>query len=320
MAVLGIDLGGTKLSAAVFSETGFKISGEVVPVGNRIGDEVAKLITDHIILNVENAVKYGTKIESIGISVPGISFGATGRVWAPNITGWNDYPLLDHVRKTTVNIPVVIDSDRACYILGETWMGNAKGCRNAVFLAIGTGIGAGIMINGEVLRGSNDIAGAIGWMALARPFNDKYRECGCFEYHASGEGIARVTREFLQKESSYSGILALKNIDDINAHDLFEAYEKNDPVARSVIDQCIEFWGMAAANIVSLFNPDKIILGGGVFGPASKLIPAIMKEAARWAQPVSIRQVSFDVSGLEGDAGVYGAGYLALKNLFGTGQ
>jgi glucokinase len=84
-------------------------------------------------------------------------------------------------------------------------------------------------------------------------------------------------------------------------------------LAKKVISSCVEFWGMAVANLVSLFNPEKIILGGGVFGPGIKLIPAIRAEASKWAQPVGILQMSLDVSSLEGDAGVYGAGYLALK-------
>jgi glucokinase len=199
-------------------------------------------------------------------------------------------------------------------------MGNAKGCKDVVFLAVGTGIGAGILINGEVLRGNNDIAGAIGWMALNKPFEDKYIECGCFEYHASGEGIARTARDFLRRDRSYSGILRSKDPGIIFAHDIFNAYEAGDYLAMKVIEQCIGFWGMAAANIVSLFNPEKIIFGGGIFGPAANLIPAIRKEAARWAQPISINMVNFDVSGLGGDAGVYGSGYLALKNLHSFGS
>ena len=82
-----------------------------------------------------------------------------------------------------------------------------------------------------------------------------------------------------------------------------------------MIGLCVEYWGMAVANLVSLFNPEKIIMGGGVFGPGLKLLPAIMEEAAKWAQPVSINQVTLEASGLEGDAGVYGAGFLALKKL-----
>jgi glucokinase len=314
MALLGIDLGGTKLAGAIFTEDGLILFKESVPLENRIASAVGKLVTDNIRILTKKAVSNGSVIDSIGISVPGISNIKAGTVWAPNIRGWIEYPLLAEVREVAGDVPVVIDSDRACYILGEVWKGNATGCRDAVFLAVGTGIGAGIIVNGEVLRGCNDIAGAIGWMALNRPFQDKYIECGCFEYHASGDGIAKVTKDLLRKNRSYSGILKNKDIENINAYDLFAAYEAGDFLASEVVEQCIEFWGMAVANMVSLFNPEKIIFGGGVFGPAAKLIPAIRKEASRWAQPISITQVILDVSALGGDAGLYGAGLLALKN------
>lgn len=315
MALLGIDLGGTKLAGAVFTEEGLILFKEGVSLENRIGSAVGKLVTDNISTLIKEAVSNGSVIDSIGISVPGISNSRAGTVWAPNIRGWEEYPLLAEVSKVAGDIPVLIDNDRACCILGEVWKGNATGCKDAVFLAVGTGIGAGILINGEVLRGNNDIAGAIGWMALNRPFEGKYIECGCFEYHASGEGIAKVTRYLLRKNRSYSGVLRNKDIESINAYDLFAAFKSGDIIASEVIEQCIEFWGMAVANIVSLFNPEKIIFGGGIFGPAAKLIPEIRKEASRWAQPISINQVILDVSALGGDAGVYGAGFLALKNL-----
>ena len=315
MAVLGIDLGGTKLASAVFSEDGNILLKETVALEKREGHDVGILITDVITRLLKTSEIQGNNVFSIGISVPGISNSKSGKVWAPNIPGWTDYPLLAEVKSIAGDIPVAIDSDRACYILGELWKGNAAGCRDAIFLAVGTGIGAGIVANGEVLRGSNDIAGATGWMALSRPFKDQYTECGCFEYHGSGDGIAKVARDILNDEPDYSGELQKKDAAKITSHDVFEAWENGDPVAIRVINQAVAYWGMAVANFISLFNPEKIIFGGGVFGPAKSLIPAIREEAARWAQPVSINQVNLDVSGLEGDAGVYGAGYLALKNL-----
>jgi glucokinase len=212
-------------------------------------------------------------------------------------------------------MPVIIDSDRACSILGEVWKGNAVGCRDAIFIAVGTGIGAGILVNGKVLRGSHDIAGATGWMALDRPFKAKYTECGCFEYHASGEGMAKVVKDLIENDKSYRGEFIEKNAGKITSHDVISAWKKGDKVAEKVIRQCIEFWGMASANLVSLFNPEKIIFGGGIFGPLKSLIPDIKEEALKWAQPIGIRQVQFDASLLGGDAGVYGAGYLALRNL-----
>jgi glucokinase len=315
MPVLGIDLGGTKLASAIFSRGGKLLSKETATLGNRTGSDVGKLITDLIIRLIDSTRLGGSRIESVGISVPGISHTDSGTVWAPNIPGWENYPLLAEVKAVCSDIPVTIGSDRTCSILGELWQGNAQGCSDAVFLAVGTGIGAGIMVNGEVLRGRNDIAGAIGWLALDRPFLDQYKGCGCFEHYASGEGIARVARAILKEESTYTGELKNRNPEEITSYDVFTAYEYRDPVAVKVIDLCIEFWGMAVANLVSLFNPEKIIMGGGVFGPAIPLIPAIREEALKWAQPVSIHQVSIEPSALSGDAGVYGAGFLALRSL-----
>jgi len=315
MALLGIDLGGTKLALAIFNNEGKVLFKETATLNTLIGSAVGKLACDQIGKAIHIAELQGNKIESIGISVPGISHITTGTVWAPNIPGWDDYPLLQEVKAVSDKIPVTIDSDRACYILGESWQGNAKGCRDAIFLSVGTGIGAGILINGEILRGSRDIAGCIGWMALKGPFEKKYISCGCFEYFASGEGIAKVARELLSDQTDYSGELRRIPVEKITAKDIFKAYENNDQVAVKIIGLCVEFWGMAVANLVSLFNPEKIIFGGGVFGPGIPLISAIKEEATKWAQPISIKQVSFDSSGLAGDAGVYGAGFLALKQL-----
>jgi glucokinase len=313
MALLGIDIGGTKVASAIISEGGDILSKETLKLDNRIGNEAGRLVTDQVKTFLEKGIT-DRKINSIGISVPGISYKGTGVVWAPNIPGWEEYPLLEEVKSVTGPIPVTIDSDRACYILGELWQGNARGCKNAVFLATGTGIGAGILINGEVLRGSNDIAGAIGWMALNKPFENKYAGCGCFEYYASGEGLVRVARELLSEERDYSGELKNKQNDNISTFDLFSAFENGDSIAKKVMSIAIEFWGMAVANLVSLFNPERIILGGGIFGPAIRFIPAIKKEAEKWAQPISIKKVEIMSSGLGGNAGIYGAGYLALTN------
>lgn len=315
MALLGIDLGGTKLALAIITDHGKVLFKESYDLEKRGGSEVGKLITDKTGKFMQYAELRGDQILSIGISVPGISHIDTGTVWAPNIPGWTDYLLLQELKNISGNIPVTIDSDRACYILGELWMGNARGCRDAIFLSVGTGIGAGILINGEILRGSRDIAGCIGWMALKEPFEKKYINCGCFEYFASGEGIANVAREFLEDTKDYTGELRTGRIEDITSYDVFEAYNNGDPLGVKVIQSCIQFWGMAVANLISLFNPEKVIIGGGVFGPAIPLIPAIKEEASKWAQPVSINQVSIEASGLAGDAGVFGAGFLAYKHL-----
>ncbi len=312
MYVIGLDLGGTKLSGAIFKEDGTIVKQDILPLekrqGKEVGDLINKLVKDFLSYSDENKIA----VSSIGICVPGIAY-RTGNVWAPNIPDWDNYPLLEEINSVVKekNIKVKIDSDRACYILGEVWQGSAKGCKDAIFLAVGTGIGAGILVDGKVMRGSNDIAGAIGWLALDRPFEQKYVSCGCFEYHASGEGLAKVVKELVTKNPK--GILSSKSIDELTARDVFSAYDENDKNAVDTINQAIEFWGMTVANLVSLFNPEKIIFGGGVFGPAVKFLNEIMIEARKWAQPISINQVTLEGSTLGGKAGLIGAGYLALK-------
>ncbi len=275
--VIGIDLGGTKLAGALFTRNGKVLRKSVVPLEGRQGRAVGALICQELNTLLAASHAQGVRVSAIGVSVPGISHSSTGKVWAPNIPGWVDYPLRREILAALPDkrIQVVIDCDRAAYILGETWRGVAKGCRNAVFLAVGTGIGAGILIDGRILRGAHDIAGSIGWLALDRPFRREYVGCGCFEYHASGAGLAKVANELLAQPPG-----RLPNTPPLHhsaspsfgsAQDVFAAYERGDPLASEVITQAIEFWGMTVANLVSLFNPEKIIFGGGVFGPGSAI-------------------------------------------------
>jgi glucokinase len=315
MALLGIDLGGTKAAFAIFRSDGTIISRETLLLQKRKGKTVGMIITVKVLSLLEQLKEKEDKVESIGISVPGVFHSESGTVWAPNIPGWEDYPLRKEVESISGGIPVVIDSDRACSILGELWKGNAAGCSDAVFLTVGTGIGAGILVNGEVLRGSHDIAGAIGWMAMERPYLEKYKKYGCFEYYASGEGIARMARDYIKDHKEYKGELGAMPPPRITSYDVLSAYESGDKAAGYIIHQFIAFWGMAVANIVSLFNPEKVILGGGMFGPAVKFIPSIREEALKWGQPVSTKLVSIEPSALGSEAAVYGAAFLAMKRI-----
>jgi len=319
-AVIGLDLGGTKLAGAIFTPQGRILRRNVVPLAGCQGRAVGELIRHELTLLLAAVRLRQLKLSAIGVSIPGISHSRTGKVWAPNIPGWEDYPLRRELRASVRDdrIRVAIDSDRACYILGETWRGAAKGCRNAIFLAVGTGIGAGVLVDGQVLRGAHDIAGAIGWLALDRPFRRAYIPCGCFEHHASGEGLAKVAKALLAARPGRPAgrgcrVTRLQGGEGLTARAIFAAYDRGDSLAKEVMAQAFEFWGMAVANLVSLFNPEKIIFGGGVFGPGAKFLGDIYAEAKKWAQPIGIKQVKLQVSKLGGDAGLYGAGCLALQ-------
>jgi glucokinase len=307
MAFIGVDLGGTKLAAAAFTAGGELLQRESTPLADRHGPAVGALIASQI-----RGLAEQHTLEGAGVCVPGLYRASRGTVWAPNIPGWDDYPLRDELRSALgKDVALIIDSDRAAYILGETWRGGAAGARDAIFLAVGTGIGAGILTEGRVLRGHGDVAGAIGWLALDRPYAPRYKTHGCFEDQASGPGLVRVARDLLAKDTRYGGVLR-GPADALEAGAIFAAHEQGDPMAVAVLDNAIELWGMAAANLVSLFNPEIIVFGGGVFGPAARFLDRIRDEARRWAQPIAIEQVRFVVSTLAGDAGLFGAGRLAM--------
>ncbi len=314
MSVIAVDVGGTKVSGAVF-ETNGRITGKMTRLlENRSGIQVGDLIIGIIDSLISGYTTGIHEIQAIGICVPGIANSKTGKVWAPNIRGWEDYPLQkeieDHISHPFIRVKIA--SDRTCYILGEVWKGNACGCENAVFISVGTGIGVGILIDGQVLHGHNDIVGASGWLALQTPYLKEYEQYGCFESHASGNGMAMQAKKKLQSGNYADSFLNTVSLDMITAHDIFSAYAHRDRLAVELIDHAIQLWGMAAANLVSLLNPEKIIWGGGVFGPAVQHLDQIYEEACRWAQPISIRQAKFEKSALTGDAGLCGAGYLAL--------
>ena len=308
MLFIGADLGGTKLAVAAFNGDGDVLAREVTPLADRRGAAVGALVAEAVGRMITQH-----KSDTVGVCVPGIYRADRGSVWAPNIDGWDDYPLLEELRDSLgPTVRVTIDSDRAAYILGETWLGAARGASDAIVLAVGTGIGAGILSGGKLLRGHGDVAGAVGWLGLDRPFMPRYAQHGCFEDAASGPGLVRIARDLMQRDVNYSGALRREGERDLDASDIFAAHEHGDKIALEVIDNAIELWGMAVANLVSTFNPEIIVFGGGVFGPGAKFLDRIQSEATRWAQPIAIKQVRLVVSALGADAGLFGAGRLAM--------
>lgn len=311
MVSVGIDLGGTKVKGALIRDDGKILCEHYERLHGRGGTEVCDLIIQTV-RKLSQEVAANEKLSGVGICIPGIAGPFRKTVWAPNIPGWDELPLVEILKKDALlaDLPVYADSDRACCLRGEIMYGNASGTTNAVFVTVGTGIGAGIMVDGHVLSGYGAISGATGWMALERPYKEKFIPMGCFEYYASGDGLTRSAREYLNDNPSYSGKFAGR-VTPVTSEEIFSAYNEKDDLSIFVIHQAVELWGMAVANYVSLLNPEIIIFGGGVFGPATVFLPEIKKEAERWAQPIAIKQVKLVSSALGGNAALYGAAALA---------
>ena len=288
-----MDVGGTKIAAAIVDSAGnagrkIKVSTEQHDTARSIA-QVAE-IAHHV---VEQSGVSWRDISAIGVAVPGIYYAATGQVWAPNLPGWDHIPLRDALA-ANLTAPIVIDSDRAAYVTGEQWLGAARGLTDVIFLAVGTGIGAGIISGGRLIRGAGDIAGAVGWFALDPRAKEIYSRVGCFEAESAGPALARKAGGGLTTEA------------------IIERARQGDIAARHIVDEATQYLAMGVANLVSVLNPQMIVLGGGLMQAGDLFLEPLRREMLQWAQPMAASQVRIELSALGEDAGLLGAARLAF--------
>jgi glucokinase len=230
--------------------------------------------------------------------VPGLYEPRTGRAWAPNLWGDAEVALRDGLARQ-IQAPLTIDSDRTGYVLGEHWLGAARGASDAVFLAVGTGIGAGILANGRLVRGAGGVAGAVGWLAIDPRWQPLFGEVGCFEAQAAGPALARRGRAS-------------------TAEEVVEAARSGDPTALQAVAETVEVLAMGIAGLVSVLNPEVVVLGGGVMQAHDLFLEPIRAAVRRWAQPFAARHCRIEPTSLGEDAGVLGAARLAFPESFTT--
>jgi len=294
-SVVAVDLGGTKLSAALVDATGAVSCRTKIPaVTGEVRASVAQIaqVVDEVLTSSRMS---RNEIRAIGIIVPGIYFAAAGEAWAPNLWGHANVPLRAELERM-LHLPIQIESDRAGYVTGERWLGAARGLNDIVFLAVGTGIGAGIIAGGNLVRGAHDISGAVGWFALNPDHRAIYRDVGCWEAETAGPALAR-------------------RIGARSAEDVVERARHGDAVALKAVEESALYLGMGVANIVSILNPEMVVLGGGLMQAADLFLDPICHTVAEWAQPVAAKQVQITVTQLGEDAGLLGAARLALGEL-----
>lgn len=292
--VLSIDLGGTKIAVAEVSTDGAITHRAQVAVPTGGGGEVVDCIRE-LVRGLDYKGACG-----IGICVPGIAY-EDGSVWAPNIPGWERVPLARILAKE-FRLPITVESDRSAFVVGEAWCGAACGHRDVVFLVIGTGVGAGIISDGHLLRGAGGSAGALGWMAVEPSVppgaEDAYRHGGCVEAHLAGPSIARAATLAFGRE--------------VGTRELVTMARRYDETARKVLADAGHYLGLTLANLVSTLNPTHIIVGGGIAAAGSLLLDPARETMKQWAQPIAVRHVKVLLSRLGRDASLLGMAKLAF--------
>ena len=285
---IALDVGGTKIAGALVTRDARIVARHQVGVDARGGSRAVR----QVLALAERLAAEGDAL-GVGVAVPAVIDRARRTVvWAPNIRGWRRVALAELLERS-LGLPALLEQDGHAAAIGESWRGAARGVRNVVMLVIGTGIGGGMILDGRPYRGSDGLAGAAGWFTAGQsPCRSGLRLPG-LESLVAGPGIAH-------RAGVASG----------RSEEVFAAAAAGDEVARQIVAETAEVLGLAIADVVSLLNPDLIVLGGGVgAGAADQLLPRIRQIVRACAQPVSARRVRIERSRLGSDAGLLGVAH-----------
>jgi glucokinase len=255
----------------------------------------------------------------VGIGSPGPLNRETGTVInTPNL-GWRNFPLRDLIANA-VNLPAVLDNDANCATYGEWWLGAGRNIGTLIGITLGTGIGGGIVLNGEIFHGVSDSAGEIGHMTIEA--NGRKCPCGnygCLEAYASGPAISRRAIEGLDAGAdSLLTDLVRGNLEEITAATVYEAVINGDPYANEVMRETAKFLGAGVANVINIFNPDMVVISGGVTKAGDHLFVPLRAEVRRRAFKSALDACEICAASLPGTAGVIGAAGVFKKDHFGV--
>ena len=310
--VLGIDIGGTNLVVGSVAEDGSRVLATASePTKAEAG---ATNVVDRLVELAERAIAV-TRREVPGAEILGVGVGAPGPLdtkrgivlLTPNL-GWVDLPLRQIIHDR-LGLAAALDNDANCAVLGEWWVGAARGAQHAIGITIGTGIGGGLILGGKLYHGASDVAGEIGHTTI----DTEGRRCkcgnyGCLEAYASGPNIAMRAIEAIEAgaETRLPGYVG-GDMSRITAQTVYEAAHDGDELALEVVNDTAKFLGVGVANLLNIFNPDVVVICGGVTLAGDHLFIPLRRETARRAFKPAVAACRIVPGELVGTAGVYGA-------------
>lgn len=316
LPVLAIDLGGSKIITAIISNKDQVMAREYHPV---LADEEPEAVINRLVSTIDHLLNLRnlglSQLHSISIAAAGaIDFDKGIVTLSPNLPGWHNIPLRGIVSEK-YGVETFLLNDANAAALAEHYFGIGRGVNNFVYLTVSTGIGGGIIINGKLYSGPSGSAGEMGHMTI--DVNGPRCNCGnigCFEVLASGTAVAReAVRRISQGERSAITDIVKGKLENITAKEVSQAAEAGDSLALAVISQAAFYLGVGMVNLVNIFNPEMIIVGGGMSKMGDLLLAPARRVVRERAFPLSARAVRI-VSGQLGDnAGVLGAAAFARQ-------
>jgi glucokinase len=314
--LLGIDLGGTTVKFAILTEAGeiqqkWSIETNILDEGSHIVPEIIESINHRLDL-------YDLKAENfvgIGMGTPGSVDREKGTVIGAYNLNWKTLQSVREQIESGTGIQFTLDNDANVAALGERWKGAGENNPDVIFMTLGTGVGGGIIAEGNLLHGVAGCAGEIGHVTVdPYGFECTCGKVGCLETVASATGVVRVARQLSEE---YAGDSELKRrLDDgqdISSKDVFVLAEQNDPFALMVVDKVCFYLGLACGNLGNTLNPSSIVLGGGVSAAGEFLRSRVEKYFNEYTFPQVRESTQIKLAQLGNDAGVIGAASLALQ-------
>jgi len=305
----GVDLGGTTVKIAYFDQEGTMLSKWEIPTvtadgGKQILPDIAASVLGYL---KEQSIP-AEDILGIGIGVPGPVSGKGVVNKCVNL-GWGVFNISEELSKLT-GFPVKAGNDANVAALGEFWKGGGKGCDNMVFVTLGTGVGGGIVVEGNLLHGAHGSAAELGHMVLR---HDETDTCGCgkrgcVEQYCSATGIVRLAGKYLAQSGEPS---SLRSLETITCKDIFDAGKAGDGAALAILDQYYALMGEFLGTLCSVVNPEAVVIGGGVSKAGQVLIDGFIPYFHKYVFHAA-SQVNFKLASLGNDAGAYGAFKLAV--------
>lgn len=312
---IGIDLGGTNIVAGVVDENYNIVAKSSVKTNC---PRAAKEICDDMAAVVLEAVKSAgltmSDIEWVGVGTPGIANSSTGIIEFANNLGFRDVPMVEYLRET-ISVPVYIENDANAAAYGEYLAGAAKGAVHAVCITLGTGVGGGIIINGKIYAGFNFAGAELGHMVIE--VDGAQCTCGrkgCFEAYSSATGLVRMTKEAMDADKSSKMWEMSKEEGKVSARLAFNAMRAGDSAAAAVVDKYIKYLAAGISNVVNIFQPNILCIGGGVCNEGDALLlplKALVKEEAYTKH--SKHNTHIVIAKLGNDAGIIGAAFLGAS-------
>lgn len=311
--LVGVDLGGTNIVAGALAEDGSEVLAlRSEPTRADLG---ADAVIDRIVGMIEAVIadtvaQTGARpgdVVGIGVGAPGPLDREKGIVVTTPNLGWTNFPLRDVIAGRT-GLPVRIDNDANCATLGEWWLGAAQGADNVIGMTIGTGIGGGIILGGRLYHGASDVAGEIGHATI--DITGRRCKCGnygCLEAYASGPSIAERAREAVSSDGDALLVRMVGgDLERITAATVYEAAKLGDDVALDVVRETSRFLGAGVANLLNIFNPDVVVIAGGVTQAGEALFEPLRREVRKRAFRPAVEACRI-VPGTLAAAGVVGA-------------